>query len=420
MKPWRCRNPTKRRWCTGHGDAQSPTCVRNRVNPHPGWIHRFAVTHRLAHTADQSCVKRCAELRCLPATFCSMLVLQFTWRAVVTSRQSISCLSCTLGSCKTRLMRVERRARSNICAVIPRPICDGPPDCAVTAFRARVQGMHPAEPCSNAIRAMHTFAEQTGSSVELDTSSSTQMLPTRVSAAIYARSGQLRAQKVAPRRLPSIPDRVRSAFGLIIETQNGSEPVADRKREISGLRKSPPCFQKDYRRVPCPTSMIPTPPWYTRLIKVCQRLGRSPEEAEDLVQDAYVRFLEYRRGADVRDEEALLSRIVANLAINEYHRERALARFRESLDDVEEEANELVDEWPEIERLLAAQERLREVEKTLTKVSERTCQIFIAQRAGFSYEEIAAEFKISTRTVQKHIVRATILLGMKPKPPSRF
>src|SRR6185437_1832070 len=33
VKPWRRRNPTKRRWCTGHGDAQSPTCVLNRVNP---------------------------------------------------------------------------------------------------------------------------------------------------------------------------------------------------------------------------------------------------------------------------------------------------------------------------------------------------------------------------------------------------
>lgn len=165
--------------------------------------------------------------------------------------------------------------------------------------------------------------------------------------------------------------------------------------------------------------MIRTPPWYMRLVKVCQRLGRSPEEAEDLVQDAYVRFLEYRRSADVRNEEALLSRIAANLAINEYHRERVLSYARENLEATEQES-EVVDESPGIERILDARERLREVEKTLSRVSERTCQIFIAHRAGFSYEEIAAEFRISPRTVQKHIVRATMLLGMKPKPPSRF
>lgn len=165
--------------------------------------------------------------------------------------------------------------------------------------------------------------------------------------------------------------------------------------------------------------MTRKPPWYTRLIKVCQRLGRSPEDAEDLVQDAYVRFLEYRQGKQIRSEEALLSRIVANLAINQYHRERALAHLFESLDDVEEQG-ELIDDSPEVHRILAAQDRLREVESTLTKVSERTCQIFVAHRAGFSYDEIGCEFGISRRTVQKHIVRATMLLGIKPSPPSRF
>lgn len=165
--------------------------------------------------------------------------------------------------------------------------------------------------------------------------------------------------------------------------------------------------------------MTRKPPWYTRLIKVCQRLGRSPEEAEDLVQDAYVRFLEYRQGKQIRSEEALLSRIVANLAINQYHRERALGHLCERLEDIEEQG-ELIDDSPEVFRILVAQDRLREVEQILTKVSERTCQIFVAHRAGFSYEEIGEEFGISKRTVQKHIVRATILLGTKATPPSRF
>ena len=167
------------------------------------------------------------------------------------------------------------------------------------------------------------------------------------------------------------------------------------------------------------SSIVRKPPWYARLTTVCERLGRSHDEAEDLVQDAYVRFLEYRQRKQIRDEEALLSLITANLAINQYHRERALAHLVESLDEVEEQG-EPIDDSPEVQRILAAQDRLRQVEKTLTKVSERTCQIFLAHRAGFSYDEIGYEFGISGRTVQKHIVRATILLGMKPRPPSRF
>jgi hypothetical protein len=37
VKPWRQRRPIKRRWCTGHGDAQSPTRVLNRVNPNSNY-----------------------------------------------------------------------------------------------------------------------------------------------------------------------------------------------------------------------------------------------------------------------------------------------------------------------------------------------------------------------------------------------
>src|SRR6185312_14422288 len=69
-------------------------------------------------------------------------------------------------------------------------------------------------------------------------------------------------------------------------------------------------IRADSRQTTPRCSMTRKPPWYARLMKVCQRLGRSPEEAEDLVQDAYVRFLEYRQGNQIRNEESLLSQIV--------------------------------------------------------------------------------------------------------------
>lgn len=87
------------------------------------------------------------------------------------------------------------------------------------------------------------------------------------------------------------------------------------------------------------------PPWYVRLTRVCHRLGRSPEEAEDIVQDAYVRFLEYRQSQHIRNEEALPFRIVTNLAINQYHRARLLSAACESLDAIEQ-GSDFVDEKP--------------------------------------------------------------------------
>ena len=161
-----------------------------------------------------------------------------------------------------------------------------------------------------------------------------------------------------------------------------------------------------------------TPPWYSRLIRVCTRLGRPLEDAEDLVQEAYLRFLEYRQTRQVRDEAALLARIVTNLAINQYHRQRTVPVSPEELMALELDPA-LVDAAASAERVLSARERLDQVARTLDRVSHRTCQIFLAHRAGYSYDEIAAEFSVSHRTVQKHIARATLLLGLR-KTPSRF
>jgi RNA polymerase sigma-70 factor (ECF subfamily) len=154
---------------------------------------------------------------------------------------------------------------------------------------------------------------------------------------------------------------------------------------------------------------------FARLMKVCRRRGRSQEEAEDLIQEAFLRLHEYCQTTEVRDEEAFLARTVSNLAINEYRRERIVSFAHETVEELEQTIG-LSDSTPGPERICAAQQRLDEITRTLGAVSERTCQIFLAQRAGYSYEEIAADLGITPRTVQKHIARAMFLLiGMRMK-----
>ena len=154
---------------------------------------------------------------------------------------------------------------------------------------------------------------------------------------------------------------------------------------------------------------------FVRLMKVCRRRGRSQEEAEDLIQEAFLRLHEYCRKTEVRDEEAFLVRTVSNLAINEYRHEQVINFARETVEELEQTVG-LSEPGPGPERICAAQQRLEEIAKTLGAVSERTCQIFLAQRAGYSYEEIAADLGITPRTVQKHVARAMFLLiGMRMK-----
>jgi RNA polymerase sigma-70 factor (ECF subfamily) len=143
---------------------------------------------------------------------------------------------------------------------------------------------------------------------------------------------------------------------------------------------------------------------YAHLVKICRMRGCSREDAKELVQEAYLRLFEYQRTARVRDADSLLRRIVINLSINYYHRTLSAPPY-ESIDDLESRGM-LVDPAPGPERTLAAEQELALVVGLLSAVSERVCRIFVAQRMGYSHDEIATAFGIMPRTVEKHVVSA--------------
>jgi DNA-directed RNA polymerase specialized sigma24 family protein len=128
-----------------------------------------------------------------------------------------------------------------------------------------------------------------------------------------------------------------------------------------------------------------------------------------LVQEAHLRLFIYQRSAMVTDAKSLLRRIVINLSINYYHRELSRALIFESVEKLDKEGI-LIDPTPGPERTLAAEQQLNSVVNLVSALSPRTCQIFIAQRGGYSYEEVAAAFVIKPRTVEKHVALATTAL----------
>ena len=142
---------------------------------------------------------------------------------------------------------------------------------------------------------------------------------------------------------------------------------------------------------------------------MCRRRGYSLEDARELVQEAYLRFFDYRRSTKVRDPDSLLRRIIINLSITRFHRERSNPVTFVSIDRLDRRIR-VVDPAPGPERTLAAEQELNAVANLLSAVSPRTCQIFIAQRGGYSYEEIAAAFAVKPRTVEKHVASAALLL----------
>ena len=130
-----------------------------------------------------------------------------------------------------------------------------------------------------------------------------------------------------------------------------------------------------------------------------------------------MRLFEYQRTVRVKNPDSLLRRIVINLSINWFHRTLSTPYSFEGVEELDTQ-DMLINPAPSQERMLAAEQELEIVVGTLSAVSDRMCRIFLAQRMGYSHDEIATAFGIMPRTVEKHVVSAGSAL--KEMMPAAF
>ena len=135
------------------------------------------------------------------------------------------------------------------------------------------------------------------------------------------------------------------------------------------------------------------------------RRGRTEHEAEDLVQEAWIRLDRYQRERVVEQPEAFLMRAALNLSVDAY-RARSSQGEQVLLEDVV-----LIDTTPSAEARLLARERIAQLSVCLGRLNDRTRVIFLAHRVdGMSYPEIARRHRLSVSSVEKHIAKATLLV----------
>src|SRR5687767_144889 len=127
-----------------------------------------------------------------------------------------------------------------------------------------------------------------------------------------------------------------------------------------------------------------------RLQNLLRRRGQGREDAEDLVQEAFLRLQQYcNEGNEVRSAEAFLTRTALNLAVNASETGRN-AHAHETVENLM-----LIDLSPTPDEVFAAEECLKRVQALLGGLSRRTRDVFFMHRLeGMSYAQIADHFEI--------------------------
>jgi len=126
------------------------------------------------------------------------------------------------------------------------------------------------------------------------------------------------------------------------------------------------------------------------------------QEAEDLVQEVFLRLAAREPAASMDHAEAYIFQMAANLL-----RDRARRYSTRSAADraMQADANSFEEISPE--RVLLGKQRLALLERVLGELPERTRVVFLLHRfEEMKYAEIARRLEISVSSVEKHMMEA--------------
>jgi RNA polymerase sigma-70 factor (ECF subfamily) len=136
---------------------------------------------------------------------------------------------------------------------------------------------------------------------------------------------------------------------------------------------------------------------------------RSASEAEDLVQDIYLRLSGLEGAAEVRNPQGLLYRLGSNLMLDRLRSQRRRTARDQSWGEshVRRSGAEAVADVPPPDEALASRQRLASVIEALKTLPPQTQRVFHMHKFdGMSHPQVAEALGISRSAVEKHVMAA--------------
>lgn len=177
------------------------------------------------------------------------------------------------------------------------------------------------------------------------------------------------------------------------------------------------------QREPRATGLDERVQFVTKLFEGCRRsllrhvtdLLSRREDAEDVVQETYVRLLnaENLELAEGR-ARAYMYRTATNIAYDRFRERRSHGHHSDdALADVESDA-------PSPERVVGLEQGVALIKETLLELPQRCRQVFLMRVAeDLGYEEIAARLHVSKRTVEREMQHALEACQRRLQPSDR-